>query len=140
MAVMVTRTFTEYKVSAEKVVVNRKERTFDTEFVGECVVKALGKPSRKAIVDAFAAKGIHIAKGTEFSFEPIGYETLGMSIEKFIANSDVVSDKDSDEQFPIDCSQRSFNGERWHVVNQVPLTGGRHRMKGVCYGKRNRAG
>ena len=97
MAVMVTRTFTEYKVSAEKVVVNRKERTFDTEFVGECTVKALGKPSPKAIVDAFAAKGIHIGKGTEFSLEPIGYETLGMSIEKFIANADVVSGKNSDD-------------------------------------------
>ena len=93
MATMVTRTFTDYKVTAEKVVANRKERTFETQFIGECKVSALGKPSRKAIVDAFKEAGIAVQKGTEFSLEPIGYKTLGMSISKFIENAEVLNEE-----------------------------------------------
>ena len=97
MANMVTRTFTVYKVTAEKVVVNRKERTFDSEYIGECVVEALGKPSRKAIVDAFANAGVKIQKGTEFTMEPVSYKTLGMDIATFIANAHEVAKEESED-------------------------------------------
>ena len=102
MASMVTRTFTTFNVKAEKVIVNRKERKFETALVGYAEVTSLGKPTRKEIVAAFDANGVHIEKGTEFTFEPVAYTTYAASVEDFLKIAHVAAqgetEAEADEQ------------------------------------------
>ena len=97
MANMVTRTLTTFEVKAEKVVVNRKERKFESHVVGTAEVTSLGKPTRKGIVAAFAENGIHIEKGTEFEFTPIAYTTYGCTLEDFLSVAHVIANAEGGE-------------------------------------------
>ena len=98
MANMVTRTITKFEVTAKKVVVNRKARTFEEREVGRTEVEGIGKPTRKAIVASFEEQGIHIEKGTEFEFKAIGYRTVGQPVEFFLEHAvDVKSGEDTED-------------------------------------------
>lgn len=98
MANKVNRTFTIWKVSAEKVFADRKNEKFIKEYVGDCLVEALNKPSRQEIVEAFALKHIHIQKGTKFDFKKVGYVSRSQDVKTYIENSVVTVRKMFDEE------------------------------------------